>query len=308
MARREPIPARVRSLFERLGHLAVWLGFYVCGAFVLLHLLLRRDPAHWPDPRVLIAAWCTGVGVYLLDRVKLADRLLDPSDAASHPSRYRFLAARSGLVRATAVVLGAIGVVSGGSVHPALAAVVPLAFVGVWLYAGVRVLPDGRRRRRVKDVLIVKNLAVGGSITAFVFVLVLADAAHANGTGLREELVRDPIRTAWAAVFLAGHVFLDAVLCDVDDRRADARFGTHTIATRAGVFGAWWTAIVGNGVLLIAALGLRWRLELPESLRFGALMLATLVGLRLWRPTRVRDLVDLRLPACALAVALFGGP
>ena len=305
MTDRTPIHSVVRSVVARLGHLAVWLGFYVAGACVLLHMLLSRSAGTLPSPDALAGAFCTGMGVYLFDRVKLSDALLDPSDAAAHPARFQFISSRSRLLRVVSLSLGIVATLLVARLSPLAIALVPLAYLGVWLYAGVRVLPARRARKRVKDVLVLKNAVVGVSIAAFALVLVIADDSRASGRSLLDAFTPRTVDLALALAFVSSHVFVDAVLCDVDDRSADARFGTDTIPARAGVDAAWWTAMIGNVVLLLAAVGLSWTLDTAQASWFSLAMLATLVGLRLWRPTRVRDLVDLRLPACALAVAML---
>lgn len=307
MTDRTPIPPLVRSTIATLAHTAVWLGFYVAGACVVLHMILTSHDGALPSADVLAGAFCAGTGVYLFDRVKLSDALLDPSDAAAHPERYRFVSSRSRPLRFLSLTLGVVATVLTARLHPIALTVVPLAYLGVWIYAGVRVFPASGASKRVKDVLVLKNATVGVSITLFAFLLVLADGARLHGTDLLDELAIDPLNAVWSCVFLASHVFVDAVLCDVDDRHADARFGTDTIPARAGVYAAWWTAIIGNVVLLLAAIGMRWRLDSTQASWFGLAMLGSLLALRAWRPTRVRDLIDLRLPACALAVALLTG-
>ena len=80
------------------GHLAIWVGLYFAAAYASAAILLGR--AVQLDP--LAAAFCAGVGLYLLDRLRargprlervtFEDPVVDPLgalDAGSHHSLSR---------------------------------------------------------------------------------------------------------------------------------------------------------------------------------------------------------------------------
>jgi 4-hydroxybenzoate polyprenyltransferase len=282
-------------LAQRLGHLAVWVGLYVAGATVGFARLAGLPMA----PAAIGAAFCTATSVYLVDRVKLRDAWLDRADLEAHPARYAFLTRRTGLVRALAAVLG----VAGAGLAATLGAWAPLlvvaAYGGVFVYAGRR----AGTGRRVKDLLLVKNFAVAGSIAGFAGAMAMLGAL-ARGWAWTESAPHDLLL---GLVFLGGQVLADAVLCDLDDAESDRRFGTATVPAKYGRGAAWALALAvhaGLTALMVAwpagagAYAARWR--------WGLLTLGTTVALRRWNPPKVRDLVDLRLAlvaGAALAMA-----
>jgi len=277
---------------ESAGHVAVWVGLYMAGVVAAVSVLADLQP----DVRALVAAGCTASGAYLFDRVKLRDAWMDRADRLAHPRRFGYLFGIRHAVRIAAFTLGAIGSVCAFQIHPVLAAVTAGAFVGVVVYAGLpRAVYAAMRTKRPKDVLVVKNVAVATSMTALgvAFVGVPLLAQH------------EPFAVAGAmavpAVIVFVYVLVDAMLCDLDDRLADERFGTATLPVRAGPIATWWVALIVNAALVVGAVPLN-----AHAAWFGTLMLASLIVLAVARPRRVRDLVDLRLPVCA-AVALGAG-
>jgi len=281
-ARRPRLPEAVALAVERAGHLAVWVGLYMGGVAAAIAVLsgLRAEPL------ALLAAGCTGAGAYLFDRVKLRDSWMDRADRLAHPRRFGYLFRVRHAVRLLAVALGAIGSVCAFILHPALAAVTAGSFVGVVVYAGLpRPMYAAVRTRRPKDILIVKNGAVALSMT--VLGVLLVGVPRIGDEGAADVL-------ALPALIVLGHVFVDAMLCDLDDRSADKRFGTATLPVRAGPIATWRVALVMNAALAVGALTLG-----DPAMLFSALMLASLMVLAVIRPRRVRDLIDLRLPVCA---------
>ncbi len=213
-----------------VGHLAVWAALYQVGALAVLSEAMGLGVGGWAYGGVGLIALST----YLKDRVKLRRIYLDPADEMAHPARAAFLRGRAGAVR---VVMG-VALVGGmgcmGMVHPVLAAVGPAAWAGVIWYGR----PRQGGARRPKDVVVVKNLIVAGSIGGMVWVV----GAVADG-GLRGW---DSAQWLAGVVVLAAivvQVFGDAVICDLDDRESDARFGTRTIVVSRGERTAWVVAI-----------------------------------------------------------------
>ena len=272
---------------EALGHLAVWAGLYVAGVVGAAGALAGVHPS----PAALIGALCIGAGVYQLDRVKLGDAWFDDADRAAHPRRAGFLFGIRRGVRITALVLIIVGTEFLYAVHPLAALLAPASALGVVAYAGLpRRFYAAVHAPRPKDVFIVKNLAVAASITLFAAALVLPD-----GWG-------GWTRLAWGVVGVLPHVFIDAVLCDLDDLGADGRFGTVNIPVRAGAPRAWLLAWCVGLLLPLAGVLLPTGEQRWAWLAFHGLMLGTLGVLDVARPRRVRDLIDLRLPLCAALV------
>ncbi|MGH7134069.1 MAG: hypothetical protein ACREJO_19265, partial [Phycisphaerales bacterium] len=211
-----------------LSYVAVWPALYVTAAVVFLVQVggLETGGGTLGTADWLILAAATGLGTYLLDRVKLRDAWLDPADAAAHPARYGFLARRTGVVRGVAVAALAVASVAGAAMGTwwGWAAALPAASAaGVVAYAA---RPRAQRgSARPKDVLVFKNVYVAAGITGFAAAVVMA-AAHRGVTPV--ELMRglwSPV-VVFALVQLFGRVMVDAALCDLDDESADRRFGT----------------------------------------------------------------------------------
>lgn len=264
----------------------MWAGTYVGGALIAAAMLTGETAfgSTWRDATALWCAVATGMSVYLVDRVKLADRFLDPADARAHPERWSYLYPRRRVVRAVALIAG----LSAGAVAAVLSVwlvlVVIGAYVGVLAYAGVPPAPN-RPPRRLKDMLVVKNTVVGASIAAFSALLLLA--------------ARDlePASLVAPALILTAIVFADAVMCDLDDVASDAAFGTRTIPVTSSRRAAWITAIATQSLAVGA--GLLWRPGPPTAV--FALGITTTTGILLaGRPSRVRDLVDARLAMVSL--------
>lgn len=267
------------SVVLAAGHLAVWLGLYFAASYVAAVLVLDR--------RVLsagvVASFCAGVGLYLLDRVKVRDAWLDPADRVAQPGRFAFLLARRRRVRAVAWSLLAVGAVAAMTIDPRNLVLPVLGVIGIISYSRMR--PSGVRP---KDVLGLKNLSAGVAIGGLAMVL----AWQTPGTAA-------PL-AAW--VWLAGGLTLlvtaDAALCDLDDAEADAAHGTSTVTTWLGRRWTWAIALAAHA---LAGAGLVATGLLIDRVREPALLagvnLAATVVLCSTRPGSVRDLIDLKLPA-----------
>jgi hypothetical protein len=269
--------------------LALWVSLYVTAVFICFwHIAAGGAP---PAAGVVAAATIAGA-TYLLDRAKLSDRRLDPADLAAHPARAAFVRRRRRAIRAAILGLAAVGAVSAATLHPAAAALAPLALLGVTLYAGRPPLPG---RPRVKDRLILKNLAVGASLAGLGATLAFA-TDHELNLGA----------CAIAFAFACALATADAILCDLDDAASDARFGTRTLPGALGRRSAVAMALglhAVAGAVLLAFLPLLadpapagvWAIGAPATA--GAV-----VFIRGGRT--VRTLIDARLPGLA-AIAMY---
>lgn len=286
-----------------MGHAAVWTGLYVAACtFCAIHTSVHRlPPATW---LAILGAFLVGQSVYLLDRAKLRDAWLDEADREAHPKRFAFIYRHRRILRGVIVVEA----IAGGSVllavHPLLALIVPAAFGGVIVYAGLprtSFVPPGTRR--IKDLLIVKNLAVAGSIAVFALAIAVAVA--------EDDAVRWPWwRWSWTGAFLLLHVLADSMLCDIDDAAADERFGTRTLAwmrsagfVRGLAVGiAFALALVTSALLVIGERSLeRGTIDLIRAQWANAMLISSIA--LVWAPAGdLRDAVDLRLPMVAVVL------
>lgn len=287
--------------------MAVWAGLYVAAAVVCAAQL---SGAH-PTPATLAMAWTTAVFAYLLDRIKVRDRWLDPADPVAHPRRYAFLLRRPGAVRLLMLVMGAASAIIASTIYPWGAAVTALTAVGVLAYAGFPKRATPRIKStwpgaRVKDVFVVKNAFVAAGISGFALVLLAVDAARGTDAATFPHRV-----VAWAmdrpallglvASHLAIRVFADAVLCDIDDEAADREHRTHTLPTRIGGERAW---IIAMALRLGLAISLPFWPAGPRDARlaWAVVTAGSTIGLRLWRPIHIRDVVDARFAVEAVCV------
>jgi 4-hydroxybenzoate polyprenyltransferase len=272
------------GLLARAGHLALWIGLYFAGAYLSAAILLVRQVS----PLAIVGSFLTGVGLYLLDRVKVRDSFLDPADLVGQPERHGFLHGRRSRVRALAWGTLAAGTVALARIHPLNLLLPPVLIGGVIIYASIR-----RERPRPKDVLLLKNLLPGGAIS--VLAVALAWESPARHT---------PPEASHAAGVLLGLVLAvtaDAMLCDLDDIAVDRRFGTQTLAARYGRR-TTWTAAMSIHAAACATLVLAGHASgaLEVAATWAAADLAVTGALWAIDPPSVRDLIDGRLPIVAL--------
>jgi 4-hydroxybenzoate polyprenyltransferase len=273
-----------------LGHLALWAALYAAACVAWVVVLSGEGRALTAGPMVFAA--CTAGAVYLLDRVKWRDGLLDPADAAAHPERQRFLRARRRGLRAAAAALLGTAVVVGAARDWALGLLPFAGWAGVWIYAGRRPR-EAHLPPRPKDLTGVKNAFVACGLAGFAG---LSAEGWTTASGAQ-------IALAAGAVGLV--VLGDAVLCDLDDLDADAAHGTWTLPVvlgrmRAGL-AAWLVHVCAAAVVLAV-----WRQPAAWALAVGVAGTTPLFVIRAMRAGGVRDWVDLRLPVLALLAVLIG--
>ena len=282
-----------------LAHLAAWPALYVTSATVYLAqlsgvwgMLTASEAA-----RVLGMAFFAAIGTYLLDRVKLRDAWLDPADAMSQPRRYAFLTKHTRACRVLMLASLAGTAALGAWLTPWLGVVPLVSACGVVLYAGK---PKGNTARP-KDVLIIKNVYVAFGIVAFAALLLAGARGHESLAAISHGLFRHTF--VFGMITLSVRVGADAVLCDLDDQAADARFGTNTLPTRFGRDPAWniafFTRLFTAILLLCVPLG-----PLPARLTWAACTIVSSVWLRVAAPESTRDWVDSRFAFEAVAATL----
>lgn len=268
----------LRSLGGTLGHLAAWVGLYVGGCVALAGLLLHGSVSFLAVAIAIPAA----MGTYLIDRARPLPGRVDPADTVAHASRAALMVRSGGLIRVSAVLLLALASALALVISPVAIVVVVGAPVGVLIYS------HRGQHTRPKDRLILKNAFVAVSIVTLVLVL--------------EGHVHQPAAMAVVGGFLLLHVFVDAMLCDIDDRHADARFGTRTIPNTLGVVATWRLAIVMDLMAVVLLVLAAWMTVLPwlPAILLGLTTLSATVILASFPVARVKDLVDLKLPAAVL--------
>lgn len=279
-----------------MAHLAAYAAAYVAASVVYL----AQVSGAWADltwssrAALVLIAFLTAVGTYLLDRVKVRDAWLDPADAIAQPERYELLASHTGACRGLLVACLAAAAGLGAWVHAGLALVPVVAAAGVVIYAG---RPKGKGQRP-KDVLIVKNLYVAAGIVGFACVLLLGTVSPPTVHAALRWLTAPAMLFALAT--LGVRVAADAVLCDLDDTHADAAYGTHTLATRFGREAAWriafFTRLVTALALAVVPLGPMW-----PRLAWAMCTVVSSAWLRAAAPGTIRDWVDSRFAFEAIA-------
>lgn len=267
------------------GYLALWPALYLLAAACLL-----ADVEGIPRPSVTASVLlvAVAVSVYLIDRVKLADRLVDPGDAETHPRRHAWLWAHRGLARALAGLALVTASVAGYLLHPALALAPLVGQAAVFAYSGVPPRPD-RRLARLKDIPLVKNVA--------------AALALATVAALSLRHMADPphlIAIAGAVGVVALLIAADCMMCDVGDARGDRRHGTLTVPVLLGERAGRLIA----SVLAVGAAVWAWVVVGPTEWYWPVAIVGSQIALAVVPSRFVRNATDLRLPLLAVVIAL----
>lgn len=279
--------------FAGLGHLALWAALYQVGALVVAGALLGVDllgsGSGWA---AMGGVGLVAMSTYLKDRIKLRSRHLDPADPVAHPSRAAFLRANALRVRALMVTALVAGSAMLGVVHPVLTLVGPAAWIGVIWYGR----PRAGDARRPKDRLIVKNGIVALTIGGMVWTVALVE----RGAGVHWA------PAAWVLAAVVAQVFCDAIVCDIDDHEADARFGTRTISVVWGNAAAWGYAASAQLLAIVLALKATMENEVGSlpALILGAGGIAGLILTHALPAGTRRDATDLKLAVIGLAVLI----
>lgn len=288
----------MRSLLSALSYLAIWPALYAAAAVVCLGSVAGLAVDSFRESIGIAMVVCTALATYLLDRVKLKDSWLDPADAAAHPRRYFFLAARTRVIRALIGCALCAAMVCAALLARWTMALPVLSCAGVLVYAA----KPRRARPRPKDLLLLKNAYVASGIVAFSLLTLLAiHEPGPLGTINFAALVTPSLLFSSAHLFL--RIFADAALCDLDDEDSDRRHGTTTLPTHFGRLPAW-------NLAMMLRLGLALALAvvpigpLRPRLAWAAVTVVSTLSLRLSSPAHIRDAVDLRFAIEAVVVSL----
>lgn len=288
---------RLRGAFTLLGYLAVWNALYAAALVVAFTQLLGLDH----DPIALVGAFFLSLSVFLLDRVKPSDALLDPADQDAHPERFAFHRAHARWLRALILV----GVLTGAGcmvlAHRPVAAVLAiLAPVGVLLYGTLRP-PTGVR---IKDRPLRKNLTVALALACFAALITLGPTFRVHPSVILDRAPAELCAFVWVILVVAA----DAAICDLDDAVADATHNTRTLANTLPRKRLWLLATLAH---VVAAPLACWSAALsgancaPVVAWWAVVPGVSLLLIALWRPPRVRDAVDARFAAIAAVAVVF---
>jgi len=260
------------------GYLSFWSACYVGGCTLLAGVLLGADRLVLP----VVTAFLIAMQVYAMHRLRRA---------ASYPgtptARSTYIVSHRRVLMASIMLSSAGAVVTAWFVHPLAEVFVFGAPVGAVVYA------IGQPGRQVRDMLVVKNVMVSAAISVLATGLVLL--------GSRIEPMSGSVLAV--GLFLAGVVFGDAMLCDIDDTEPDARTSTRTVPR---IVGTGRTLQVVNLVAVIVTAGMivvglvDW-VPLELAVIYPGLLLASLlVAQRMVSPGAWRNIVDTRLPMCVV--------
>lgn len=276
-----------------LSYLAIWNALYAAALVVAAAQVLGL--AH--EPLAIAGAFFMALGVFLLDRVKPRDAMLDPADEAANPERFAFHRAHARTLRALIIICIATGAgCMALAQRPLAAALAVLAPAGVLLYGTLR--PRGGVR--LKDRPIRKNLSVGVALACFALLIALGPTLRLTPALVLGRAPAELLAFAWIVLV----VFADAALCDLDDASSDAAFGTRTLANTLPAPRVWLIAL---SLQILAAPLAVWSAALagvssPAVVAWWAASPAlSTLAIHLANPRRVRDLVDGRLALLALA-------
>lgn len=304
-------PAGRASFLEGVGYLAGWSSCYTTGCTMLAGLLLGIESLWKPA----ITAFSTTMFVYLLHRLRRVV-MVDGPDT----SRLRFLSRHPLLLSVLLGMSCSIAVLSAWYLDPWAELLVFGAPLGMVIYG------TGSPGRRPKDQLVLKNALVAVAITVFSIGLVLLE--HGQEVQL--------LPVAFIGMFLFINVFVDAMLCDIDDVHIDVQTRTSTIPRLVGIHRTFLLAealVIISSIFILVVAGRDWiplqdAFIYPLLLIIGIGLLHGIVqrsgtagkpggGMAIVRFFSLsnRDLVDIKLPLCVLAawgvlqgVGSFSGP
>lgn len=290
----------LRRIVQSLGHLGLWAGVYVAGAYVCFWQLAGAGSCgSVPLWEAIVAIFLTATSVYAIDRVKLLDRLLDPADIAAQPDRYAFLTRHTHAIRIGVIVMLLFAMGLAAAVSRFLPVVIALSVIGVFAYA-----PGPRRNLpRPKDLLGLKNVFVAAGVVslAVVATALLGPIGHADTSRFWQVLQERVTPVFEASILLMLRVMIDAAICDVDDVHTDRKHRTQTLATMIGAS----RALVVLCVSRIAIAGLILPLAtvpLPVRIVWATAGVLSVVVLWSRRGKPLRDSVDIALGIEAVGV------
>jgi len=278
---------RAIPLMTRLSHIALWPACYTLGVYLLIVYTLELPLPDWATVLflLLVAHSC-----YLLDRVKLSDKRQDPADAIALPDRALLFAERSIQIRIMLFVELLIAMLSGFFISPLLVLIPLGALIGVQFYAGRGASPS---KPRMKDLPALKSFFISSAHIALV-VAVLWGQNHAL-IGHPEPIVLLSLLGLWLIV--SG----DAILCDLDDHRSDALYGTRSLPVLLGDTRAW---LLAEGLIFLGCAMLLIRNQHPiEIVVVSVFVFASTLPTK--RMKNRRDLVDSRLLPIVLLALLM---
>ena len=228
------VPRRIRAALNFLAHANVVLALSQAAATWIVQAVAGLPH----DPVPPLAAFLAFYGIYSLDRAADAH-----ADQRTHPERAGFSARNAAFLWGSALLAsaGAVAVAATRGLPSALAALLPLAALLLYSFPVVPA-PLARRLgvRRVKEVLVLKNVHVAATLAATATLLACADASVPAG----------PVVAV--GLFLFGRWWINTLFFDLRDEDGDRANGVRTVPVVLGRARTLRLLHAGN-VLLAAA-------------------------------------------------------
>ena len=286
----------MRSLISNtLKSLSIWSGLYLAGAAAFVFQLTHHPSIIplWP----IAMAWTIGIGIYLLDRVKLKNTWLDPADQAAHPIQQALIEKHPRKYRATAAAFLATAMLIAALNAPqnrlAFLETIPIAAaLGVVLYAAM----PRKQRPRPKDIFAVKNIFTAAGISAIAITLAIGATPASQAINTKAFI--------FAAIAICLRATADAALSDLDDLKADAQFGTNTFPVVLGPAQTRNAALAAR-MLIAIALAIIPIGPSPARLAWAATSAISTASIWTLRPTLMRNPIDISLGLEAAIVAII---
>lgn len=284
--------AALGGICTALDALAVWIGPYVASVVWLTGALLGA-PARFTS---LLAAGSLAWSVYLVHRWR---RRRVGRERGARTAVRRWVGEHPGIALGALVISSALALWSLALVAPIAAALAPAGWTAVWLYAQPRLVAH----RRVRETLILKNLAVGGAIAALCVGLVLLQG---SGRSPADALWRGLRRAdAWiVGSLLAALITADAAVSDIEDRRLDAQEGAATLPSLLGAVRTWSIAVAASACVgvALAGLGVAGAVAKAPAIALGIGAPASTMAVALAARRHPRRWIELRFVALAVLV------
>jgi|GEM_PF-4431402 len=276
--------------------LAVWIGPYVAAAaWVFDHIAGTQEASAQRLLALALLVW----SVYLLHRWR---RLRAAKRFGSGDSRRDWLAQHPRALAWISLAVTVAAVAALANVSWQAIALAPMGFAAAWLYAGPRLV----RRRRVRETLLLKDVAVGAALAVVCAAcLLLQPTLYTTSQTV----------VYWAArwSFWLGFMFValiacaDAIVCDIEDAAFDAKEGAQTPVV---VWGRRKASVVSICLAVLAGLvpvgaALLGSQPMRQALWWAVVIPASSAGVALLNAHRPRRLIELRLVILVAVAALF---
>lgn len=299
---RENLPVHV-TFGDVVAALSLGNGFYAAALAGAAASVLGLDLPPVFFVWVFLAAW----GAFMLDRIKLADRLAEPGDEIAHPGRSAFIRRHTRILRTGMVFVGVAGFGVGLSIHPVAAIATLASWLGVIAYSIAWPADEAGGDagapvpRRLKSVPLVKNLLVGIAFGVLAVLTVVLEAALLGINTRGPSPVHPGVVVGWLTLLVTA----DAVLCDVGDEAGDHAANVRTLVVLHGRRGAIAAALVLHAAAAATLLVTMFGASVPGTVLFWAIVpMVTAAAAVIIKPYCPGTLIDWRLPVVVIVTAV----